>query len=320
MRAEPYIRALTQEHHITSENLVYPLFILDQPKGQDAISAMPGLARLGFDEVYRTAEKCLELGIPAIALFPVLPAHLKSENGDSALDPDGVLPRILQGLKSRFPSLGLCVDIALDPYTSHGHDGCLDEKGRVDNDKTLARLCQQALLYSQAGADIVAPSDMMDGRIQAIRHTLDENQEIHTLILSYAAKYASCFYGPFRNALGSEGCLRGDKKTYQMNPANLREALLEVALDAAEGADMLMVKPGMPYLDVISHVAAQSPIPTFAYQVSGEYAMIVAASANGWLDLRAAVLESLLGFKRAGCQGIFTYFALEAAQWLRESR
>lgn len=280
---------------------------------------MPGVERLSLDLLFEQAERCLKLQVPVMALFPVIEAEKKTEDGREATNPDGLVPTAVQALKARFPELALLTDVALDPFTTHGQDGVINDQGYVLNDETVSMLEQQALVQAQAGVDIVAPSDMMDGRIGAIRHALEHEGLIHTSIMAYSAKYASGFYGPFRDAVGSGGNLgKGNKKTYQMNPANSDEALLEVGLDLEEGADMVMVKPGMPYLDILWRVKEHFGRPTFAYQVSGEYAMLKAAALNGWLDEKSVVLESLLAFKRAGADGVLTYFALDVAQWLRE--
>jgi len=279
---------------------------------------MPGISRLTLDKLLVQAEECVALGIPAIALFPVIASALKTEDAREALNPDGLVPRVVAVLKKHFPELGIITDIALDPYTSHGQDGLIDASGYVLNDETVAMLAQQAQIHAQAGADIVAPSDMMDGRIAAVRAALDAKGHIHTRIMAYSAKYASSFYGPFRDAVGSSGNLgTGNKYTYQMDPANTDEALWEVRLDLQEGADMVMVKPGMPYLDILRRVKDEFKAPTFVYQVSGEYAMLKAAAQNGWLNEEACVMESLLAFKRAGADGILTYFALDVARWLK---
>jgi porphobilinogen synthase len=280
---------------------------------------MPGVQRLSLDRLLPVAEECLRLGVPALALFPVIDASRKSPNGDEAANPEGLVPRVVAALKQRFPELGVMTDVALDPYTTHGQDGLIDDTGYVLNDETIEVLIRQALVQAQAGVDIVAPSDMMDGRIGAIRQALEAQRLIHTRIMAYSAKYASAFYGPFRDAVGSSGNLgRSNKKVYQMDPANSDEALREVALDIAEGADMVMVKPGMPYLDIVRRVKDEFRMPTFVYQVSGEYAMLKAAAANGWLDHDAVMMESLLAFKRAGANGVLTYFALDAARQLRQ--
>ncbi len=279
---------------------------------------MPGVQRRSLDRLFPLAEECLSLGVPVMALFPVIDASLKTEDGREALNPDGLVPTVARELKQRFPELGLMTDVALDPYTSHGQDGLIDASGYIVNDETVQVLCRQALMHADAGVDIVAPSDMMDGRIGAIRRALEERGHVHTRIMAYSAKYASAFYGPFRDAVGSAGNLgKSDKKVYQMDPANGDEALREVALDIAEGADMVMIKPGMPYLDIVRRVKDEFRMPTFAYQVSGEYAMVKAAAANGWLDHDAVMMESLLAFKRAGADGILSYFALDAARLVR---
>ena len=307
------------EHTLTAANLIYPVFVLDGQHRVESVASMPGVERRSLDELYAVAEDCVALGIPVLALFPVIDPGLKTLDGRAATDPDGLVPRVVRALKSRFPQLGLLTDVALDPYTSHGQDGVLDDRGYVLNDQTVAILIEQARVQAAAGVDIVAPSDMMDGRIGAIRDALEHDRAIHTRIMSYAAKYASAFYGPFRDAVGSASNLgKADKKTYQMDPANAEEALHEVALDLEQGADMVMVKPGMPYLDIVRRVAERFGVPTFAYQVSGEYAMLKAAAANGWLDERAVALESLLAFRRAGAAGVLTYFARDAARWLKD--
>ena len=309
---------MVAEHTLTAANLIYPVFVLDGQHRIESVASMPGVERRSLDELYAVAEDCVALGIPVLALFPVIDPALKTLDGHAATDPDGLVPRVVRALKSRFPQLGLLTDVALDPYTSHGQDGVLDDRGYVLNDQTVAILIEQARVQAAAGVDIVAPSDMMDGRIGAIRDALEHDRAIHTRIMSYAAKYASAFYGPFRDAVGSASNLgRADKKTYQMDPANAEEALHEVALDLEQGADMVMVKPGMPYLDIVRRVAERFGVPTFAYQVSGEYAMMKAAAANGWLDERAVALESLLAFRRAGAAGVLTYFARDAARWLK---
>ena len=294
------------------------MFVLEgQGKTQD-VASMPGVQRVTLDRLYAVAEECVALGIPVMALFPVLEPALKSDDGREALNDKGLVPTVVRALKKRFPGLGLMTDVALDPYTSHGQDGLLDDTGYIVNDETVAVLARQALVQAEAGVDIVAPSDMMDGRIGAIRSALEESGRIHTRIMAYSAKYASAFYGPFRDAVGSAGNLgKSNKKVYQMDPGNTDEALREVAMDLAEGADMVMVKPGMPYLDVVRRVKDEFRVPTFAYQVSGEYAMLKAAAANGWLDHDLVMMESLLAFKRAGADGVLTYFALDAARKLR---
>ncbi len=320
MRRDAFSRRLMREHHLNSDDLIYPVFVLDGEKREEAIPSMPGVMRQSLDLLMYQAEKCLELGIPAIAIFPVIEAGGKDLTAAEAINPAGLVPRVVSELKKRFPELGVVTDIALDPYTSHGQDGLLDASGYVLNDETLAVLAKQALIHAQAGADVVAPSDMMDGRIAAIRAVLENENYIHTRILAYSAKYASSFYGPFRDAVGSAATLgAGNKYTYQMDPANSDEALWEVGLDLEEGADIVMIKPGLPYLDIIRRVKDKFGAPTFVYQVSGEYAMLKAASGNGWLDERLCVLESLLAFKRAGADGILTYYALDAARWLKTS-
>jgi porphobilinogen synthase len=307
-----------REHALTPNDLIYAVFVLDGQKRRESVASMPGVERLSIDLLLPVAEECVQLGIPALALFPVIDTGLKTLGAEEAVNPDGLVPRTVAALKSRFPGLGIITDIALDPYTSHGQDGLIDETGYVLNDETVAVLARQAVVHAQAGADVVAPSDMMDGRVAALRASLDGAGLIHTRILAYAAKYASSFYGPFRDAVGSAANLgKGNKNTYQMDPANSDEALWEVGMDLQEGADMVMVKPGMPYLDVIRRIKDAYGAPTYAYQVSGEYAMLKAAAQNGWLDEQACVLEALLGFKRAGADGVLTYFARDAARWLK---
>ena len=322
MRRDDFSRRLMREHRLSADDLIYPVFVLEGSGATEPVASMPGVSRVSLDNLLRVAEEAVSLGVPALALFPVVGADKKSADAAEAWNPDGLVPRVVQALKARFPELGVITDVALDPYTSHGQDGLIDPadpRGYVMNDETLAALEKQALCHAQAGADVVAPSDMMDGRIGRIRAALEANGHIHTRILAYSAKYASSFYGPFRDAVGSAGNLgKGNKYTYQMDPANTDEAIREVALDIAEGADMFMVKPGMPYLDIVRRVKTELQVPTYAYQVSGEYAMLKAAVQNGWLDERACVLESLLAFKRAGADGILTYFALDAARWLKE--
>jgi porphobilinogen synthase len=321
MRRDGFSRRLMQENHLHSDDLIYPVFVLDGDKREETVSSMPGVVRQSLDLLMYRAEKCLELGIPALALFPVIEPDLKNDTASEAINPSGLVPRVVSELKRRFPELGIITDIALDPYTSHGQDGLIDDNGYVLNDETVAVLAQQALTHAQAGADVVAPSDMMDGRIAAIRAALEDQNCIHTRILAYSAKYASSFYGPFRDAVGSAANLgTGNKYTYQMDPANSDEALWEVALDLEEGADMVMIKPGLPYLDIVRRVKDKFGAPTFVYQVSGEYAMLKAASQNGWLDEKACVFEALLAFKRAGADGILTYYALEVAEWLRQEK
>ncbi|HYP85279.1 porphobilinogen synthase [Variovorax sp.] len=321
LRRDEFTRNLVREHALSCHDLIYPVFVQEGRNRRDAVDSMPGVERLSLDELLPVAERCVELGIPALALFPVIDSSLKTPGGDEAFNPDGLIPRVVSALKQRFPQLGVMTDVALDPYTSHGQDGVLDDDGYILNDPTVEILVRQALAQARAGVDIVAPSDMMDGRIGAIRQALEGAGLIHTRIMAYSAKYASAFYGPFRDAVGSAANLgKSNKKVYQMDPGNSDEALREVAMDIAEGADMVMVKPGMPYLDIVRRVKEQLRVPTFAYQVSGEYAMLKAAAANGWLDHDAVMLESLLAFKRAGADGVLTYFALDAARLLRQDR
>ena len=318
LRRDAHTRALVREHHLHVSDLILPVFLLDGHRQVQEVASMPGVQRRSLDQLYIVADECVRLGIPVMAIFPVIEPGIKTENGREALNPNGLVPRAVRELKHRFPSLGLLTDVALDPYTSHGQDGLLDATGYILNDETVDVLRQQALLQAHSGVDIVAPSDMMDGRIGAIRGALEAEGLIHTKIMAYSAKYASAFYGPFRDAVGSKANLgRSDKKVYQMDPGNTDEALREVALDLAEGADMVMVKPGMPYLDIVRRVKDEFRVPTFAYQVSGEYAMLKAAAQNGWLDHDAVVMESLLAFRRAGADGVLTYFALDAARMLR---
>ena len=318
LRRDAFSREMVREHRLHPSDLILPVFVQDGHDQAQDVASMPGVQRLSIDRLLPLAEQCVKLGVPVIALFPVIDAKLKTPDGIAATDPDGLVPRTVRALKDRFPQLGVLCDVALDPYTSHGQDGLLDETGYILNDVTVAVLVKQALVQAQAGVDIIAPSDMMDGRIGAIRAALESNGLIHTRIMAYSAKYASAFYGPFRDAVGSAANLGlGDKKAYQMDPGNTDEALREVALDLAEGADMVMVKPGMPYLDIVRRVKDEFRVPTFAYQVSGEYAMLKAAAANGWLDHDAVMMESLLAFKRAGADGVLTYFALDAARLLR---
>jgi porphobilinogen synthase len=318
LRRDEFTRALVREHRLAPQDLILPVFLLDGANRVEDVASMPGVQRLSLDKLFGVAEQCVSLGVPVMALFPVIDGALKTPDGREAANPDGLVPRAVRELKARFPQLGLLTDVALDPYTSHGQDGLLDETGYILNDATVAVLKAQALTQAQAGVDIVAPSDMMDGRIGAIRNALEEAGLVHTRIMAYSAKYASAFYGPFRDAVGSAGNLgKADKKVYQMDPGNSDEALREVALDIAEGADMVMVKPGMPYLDIVRRVKDEFRVPTFAYQVSGEYAMLKAAAANGWLDHDAVMMESLLAFRRAGADGVLTYFALDAARLLR---
>jgi len=322
MRRDSFSRRLMRENVLTVEDLIYPVFVLEGTGRTEAVVSMPGVERVSLDRLLPVAERALRLGIPALALFPVIGADKKSETAEEAWNPEGLVPTVVARLKKELPELGVITDVALDPYTSHGQDGLIDPRdpsGYVMNDETLDALVEQALAHARAGADVVAPSDMMDGRIGRIRAALDGERLIHTRILAYSAKYASSFYGPFRDAVGSAGNLgAGNKYTYQMDPANTDEALREVALDLAEGADMVMVKPGMPYLDIVRRVKEQFGVPTYAYQVSGEYAMLKAAAANGWLAHDACMLEALLAFKRAGADGILTYFALAAAELLRQ--
>ena len=322
MRRDDFSRRLMREHRLSADDFIYPVFVLEGSGRRESVASMPGVERVSLDLLLPVAEKALKLGVPALALFPVVGADKKSEGAEEAWNPEGLVPTVVARLKQEFPELGVITDVALDPYTSHGQDGLIDPadpRGYVLNDETIEALVKQSLCHAAAGADVVAPSDMMDGRIGAIRQALDGKKHIHTRILAYAAKYASSFYGPFRDAVGSAGNLgKGNKYTYQMDPANGDEALREVALDLAEGADMVMVKPGMPYLDIVRRVKQEFGVPTYAYQVSGEYAMLKAAAQNGWLNEQACVLEALLSFKRAGADGILTYFALDAAQWLRE--
>ena len=320
-RRDDFSRRLVREHTLSTDDLIYPVFVTEGQGVQQPIASMPGIVRYSPDTLMAVAEQCLELGVPVLALFPAIDSALKTPDGIEAANPEGLIPSTIAQLKQRFPELGILTDVALDPYTSHGQDGVIDEEGYVINDATTKILVKQALAQAQAGVDIVAPSDMMDGRIGAVRQALEANGHIHTRIMAYSAKYASAFYGPFRDAVGSAGNLgKSNKATYQMDPANRNEALREVAADISEGADMVMVKPGMPYLDVLRDVKQAFGMPTFAYQVSGEYAMLKAAAANGWLDHDKTMMESLLAFKRAGGDGVLTYFALEAARLLRAQR
>ena len=319
LRLNDFSRRLVRENRLSANDLIYPLFVIDGRNRAEAVPSMPGVDRMSIDRLLGRVERCVELGIPAIALFPVVDQHLRSADAREAFNPDGLAPRAIHAVKERFPQLGVITDIALDPYTSHGQDGLVDASGYVLNDETIDVLVKQALTHAEAGVDIVAPSDMMDGRIGALREALDAGKYIHTLILAYAAKYASSFYGPFRDAVGSSATLgKGNKHTYQVDPANSDEALWEVGLDLEEGADMVMVKPGIPYLDIVRRVKEEFRAPTMVYQVSGEYAMLKAAGQNGWLDERKCVMETLLSFKRAGADAVLTYFALDAAQWLKE--
>jgi len=321
MRRDDWSRRLMQESSLAPSDLIYPVFLVEGKGQSEAVASMPGVSRVSLDLLFAVAQECVDLGIPVLALFPVIDAALKTPDGKEAFNPKGLIPNAVHELKKRFPTLGIMTDVALDPYTSHGQDGVLDEDGRILNDETTAILVQQAITQAEAGVDIVAPSDMMDGRIGKIREALEQQKLIHTRIMAYSAKYASAFYGPFRDAVGSAKNLgKADKKTYQMDCANTDEALREVALDISEGADMVMVKPGMPYLDIVRRVSEEFNYPTYAYQVSGEYAMLKAATQNGWLDHDAVMMESLLAFKRAGADGILTYFALEAARLLKASK
>jgi porphobilinogen synthase len=319
MRRDDFSRRLMREHVLSANDLIYPVFVIEGKGRTQAVSSMPGVSRMTLDRLLPLAEKSARLGIPVMALFPSIEPSLKTPGGKEATNPNGLIPRVVAALKKQIPELGIMTDVALDPYTSHGQDGVVDSTGYILNDKTLDVLEKQALTQAEAGVDIVAPSDMMDGRIGRIRSALEAHKFIHTRIMAYSAKYASGFYGPFRDAVGSASALgKGDKYTYQMDPANSDEALWEVGLDLQEGADMVMVKPGMPYLDIVRRVKDQYKAPTFAYQVSGEYAMLKAAFAKGWLDEKKCVLEALLAFKRAGADGVLTYFALDAATWLME--
>jgi porphobilinogen synthase len=318
LRRDAFSRDLVRESRLAAQDFILPVFVLDGQGRVEDVASMPGVQRLSLDRLLPVAEDCVELGIPVLALFPVIDPALKTEDGREATNPEGLVPRVVAELKKRFPQLGVMTDVALDPYTSHGQDGLLDASGYILNDETVATLVRQAQVQAAAGVDIVAPSDMMDGRIGAIRSALEGSGHTLTQIMAYSAKYASAFYGPFRDAVGSKGNLgKADKKVYQMDPGNSDEALREVQLDIAEGADMVMVKPGMPYLDIVRRVKDTFRMPTFAYQVSGEYAMLKAAAAQGWLDHDAVMMESLLGFKRAGADGVLTYFARDAARWLR---
>ncbi len=320
MRRDDFSRRMMREHVFTANDLIYPVFVLEGENRTEAVASMHGVQRQSIDILLETAEECVKLGIPAIAIFPVVPQVGKSLDATEAFNPKGLVPRTVKALKKAFPELGIITDVALDPYTTHGQDGLIDGTGYVLNDETVAVLVKQALCHAEAGADIVAPSDMMDGRIGAIRDALEEAGHIHTRILAYSAKYASSFYGPFRDAVGSAANLgKGNKYTYQMDPANSDEAIREVAMDIEEGADMVMVKPGMPYLDIVRRVKQEFGVPTFAYHVSGEYAMLKAAAQNGWLDEKACVMEAMLSFKRAGADGVLTYYAMDVARWLRQT-
>jgi porphobilinogen synthase len=319
MRRDAFSRRLMREHRLTSDDLIQPVFVLEGRERREAVPSMPGVERLSVDLLCREAEVCAALGVPAMALFPVTPPEAKSEDAAEAYNPEGLAQRAARALKEAVPEMGVITDVALDPFTTHGQDGLIDESGYVMNDETVEVLIQQALSHAEAGADVVAPSDMMDGRIGAIREALEEAGHIHTRILAYSAKYASSFYGPFRDAVGSAANLgTGNKYTYQMDPANSDEALREVAMDLEEGADMVMVKPGLPYLDIVRRIKDEFGAPTFVYQVSGEYAMLKAAAGNGWLDERSCVLEALTSMKRAGADGILTYYARQVAEWIKE--
>jgi len=319
MRRDDFSRRLMREHRLAVDDLIYPAFVQEGTAREDAVPSMPGVSRMSIDRLLRDAERCQDLGVPAMVLFPVIPQEQKSLDAAAAWDPKGLVPRAVRALKSRFPSLGVITDVALDPYTSHGQDGLIDASGYVVNDETVAALTRQALSHAEAGADVVSPSDMMDGRIGALRQALDRAGFDKPRILAYSAKYASNFYGPFRDAVGSAANLGGGgKHTYQMDPGNSNEALWEVYLDLEEGADMVMVKPGLPYLDIVRRVKETFGVPTAVYQVSGEYAMLKAAAGNGWLDERACAMEALTAFKRAGADAILTYYALSAAAWLKE--
>ncbi|WP_269789776.1 porphobilinogen synthase [Stenotrophomonas sp. Iso1] len=318
MRHDEFSRRLMRENTLTSNDLIWPVFV-HELAGRAPVGSMPGVDRMSIDELLREAEQALELGVPVIDLFPVIDPSRKTLDAADAWNPDGLAQRAIRALKSRFPELGVMTDVALDPYTTHGQDGIIDERGYVLNEITVEALVKQSLSHAQAGVDIVSPSDMMDGRIGAIRSALDAAGDINVRIMAYSAKYASAFYGPFRDAVGSSGNLgKADKKTYQMDPANGDEAMREIALDLEEGADMVMVKPGMPYLDIVRRVKQEFGVPTFAYHVSGEYAMLKAAVANGWLDERSCVMETMIGFKRAGADGVLTYYAPQIARWLKE--
>lgn len=319
MRKDEFSRRLMREHHLTTDDLIYPVFVMEGHQKEEAIPSMPGIKRQSADLIIETAKECFKLGIPAIALFPVIDTKLKTKDAKEAYNAEGLIPRVVALLKQHVPDLGVITDVALDPYTSHGQDGLIDVSGYVLNDETVEVLIKQALSHAKAGADIVAPSDMMDGRIGKIREALEKEGFVYTKILAYSAKYASSFYGPFRDAVGSAKNLGGsDKNSYQMDPANTDEALNEVELDINEGADMVMVKPGMPYLDIVYRVKMTFGVPTYVYQVSGEYVMLKAASQNGWLDEKAVVMESLLAFKRAGADGILSYYAMEVARWIKD--
>ncbi len=319
MRRNDFSRRMMREHVLTAGDLIYPVFVIEGKAQSQTVASMPGVSRHTLDKLLPVAESCVRLGVPAMALFPAIEPSLKTADGREALNPKGLVPRVVAAIKKRFPELGVMTDVALDPYTSHGQDGIIDKTGYILNDITLETLCKQALTQAKAGVDIVAPSDMMDGRIGAIRAALETKGHVNTRIMAYSAKYASGFYGPFRDAVGSSSALgKGHKQTYQMDPANSNEALWEAGLDLEEGADMIMVKPGMPYLDIVRRIKDEYKAPTFVYQVSGEYAMLKAAAINGWLDERTVVMESLLAFKRAGADGVLSYFALDAARWMKD--
>ena len=320
-RHDDFSRRMTRENRLSADDLILPVFVMEGKARTENIDSLPGVSRYTVDKLIPVAEQCLALGIPAIAIFPAIEHSIKTADGREAVNPKGLVPRTVIALKKRFPDLGIITDVALDPYTTHGHDGVIDKSGYVLNDKTIAILRRQAVINAAAGVDIVAPSDMMDGRVAGIRDALDEKGFVNTRILAYAAKFASCFYGPFRDAVGSSSQLgRSNKYDYQMDPANSDEALWEVGLDLAEGADMVMVKPGMPYLDIIRRIKDEFKVPTYAYQVSGEYAMLMAAIKNGWLDEQKSIMETLMSFKRAGANGVLSYFSITVATWLRESR
>jgi len=320
-RHDDFSRRMTRENRLSADDLILPVFVMEGKARTESIDSLPGVSRYTVDKLMPVAEQCLALGIPAIAIFPAIEHSIKTADGREAVNPKGLVPRTVIALKKRFPELGIITDVALDPYTTHGHDGLIDKSGYVLNDKTIAILRRQAVVNAAAGVDIVAPSDMMDGRVAGIRDALDEKGFVNTRILAYAAKFASCFYGPFRDAVGSSSQLgRGNKYDYQMDPANSDEALWEVGLDLAEGADMVMVKPGMPYLDIIRRIKDEFKVPTYAYQVSGEYAMLMAAIKNGWLDEQKSIMETLMSFKRAGANGVLSYFSITVATWLRETR
>jgi porphobilinogen synthase len=318
LRRDAFSRELVRENRLSPGNLILPVFVIEGQNQAEDIKSMPGVQRLSIDRLLHVAEECVALGVPALALFPAIEASLKTPDGAEALNPDGLIPRTVRALKKHFPDLGVMTDVALDPFTTHGQDGLLDETGYIVNDTTVAMLIRQARVQAEAGVDIVAPSDMMDGRIGAVRAMLEQEGHIHTRIMAYSAKYASAFYGPFRDAVGSAGNLgKSNKKVYQMDPSNSDEALREVGLDIAEGADMVMIKPGMPYLDIVRRVKDEFRMPTYAYQVSGEYSMLKGAAINGWMDGETVMMESLLAFRRAGADGVLTYFALEAARVLK---